>query len=54
MSDELQTCMRLLGVTTLDELRPHMVNTRELDMTIMRDLPEFRLENLNSQRKARL
>jgi L-lactate dehydrogenase (cytochrome) len=33
--------MRLLGVTSLSELRPHMVNTRELDALIMTDLPDF-------------
>ncbi|TVY52471.1 Cytochrome b2, mitochondrial [Lachnellula cervina] len=42
LGDELQSCMRLLGVTSLAELRPHMVNTRELDMTIMATLPEFK------------
>ena len=33
--------MRLLGVTSLDDLRPHMVNARELEATIMVELPEF-------------
>ncbi|OCK84663.1 mitochondrial cytochrome-like protein b2, partial [Lepidopterella palustris CBS 459.81] len=31
LSDELETTMRLLGVTSLDQLQPHMVNTRDLD-----------------------
>lgn len=42
ISEELETSMRLLGVTSLDQLRPHMINTRDLDPTIMTDLPYFR------------
>ncbi|KAF2494369.1 putative cytochrome B2 [Lophium mytilinum] len=41
ISDELETTMRLLGVTDLSQLRPHMVNTRELDSLIMTELPDF-------------
>ena len=51
LSDELETSMRLLGVTSLDELRPHMVNTRELDPTIMTELPNF---GLSSHSKPKL
>jgi hypothetical protein len=48
LSDELETSMRLLGVTNLDQLRPHMVNTKSLDMILMDELPELNLS------KARL
>ena len=33
--------MRLLGVTDLGQLKPHMVNTCDLDALIMTDLPDF-------------
>lgn len=39
LSDELETSMRLLGVTDVNSLRPHMVNTRELEALVMTDLP---------------
>jgi len=34
LSEELQTGMRLLGVTSLDELRPHMVNCSVLQRDV--------------------
>jgi len=46
LAEELQTCMRLLGATSLDNLSPHMVNTRELDITIMADIPGFQAETV--------
>ncbi|KIM94674.1 hypothetical protein OIDMADRAFT_135397 [Oidiodendron maius Zn] len=42
LSDELEISMRLLGVTSLDELRPHMVNKLDLDNSIMREIPGFK------------
>lgn len=39
LSEELETSMRLLGVTNLDQLRPEMVNTRDLDTSIMESVP---------------
>jgi len=44
ISDELETAMRLLGITSLDQLRPHMVNTRSLDAEIMLDLPDLHVK----------
>lgn len=41
LSDELETSMRLLGVTDVNQLRPHMVNTRELDSFIMSEIPDL-------------
>jgi isopentenyl diphosphate isomerase/L-lactate dehydrogenase-like FMN-dependent dehydrogenase len=43
LSDELETAMRLLGVTSLDQLKPDMVNTRMLDPIIMTSLSSFQL-----------
>jgi hypothetical protein len=34
LKDELQTNMRLLGVTSLDELNPTLVNSRNLELEI--------------------
>lgn len=33
--------MRLLGATSLDDLGPHMVNTRELEALITQDGPDL-------------
>lgn len=35
--------MRLLGVTDIDALNRHMVNTRELDAFIMTDLADLKI-----------
>jgi L-lactate dehydrogenase (cytochrome) len=40
MRDEIQTTMRLLGVTRLDQLGPHLLNTKALDSQIMDHLPK--------------
>jgi L-lactate dehydrogenase (cytochrome) len=42
LNDELETSMRLLGVTSIEELRPHMVNTEDLDNSIIRSIPGFK------------
>jgi L-lactate dehydrogenase (cytochrome) len=42
LSDELETSMRLLGVVDLDQLGPHLVNTRELDPFILPPAPAVR------------
>jgi L-lactate dehydrogenase (cytochrome) len=31
MRDEIQTTMRLLGVTRIDQLGPHLINSKALD-----------------------
>lgn len=41
LSDELETSMRLLGVTDVEALKPHMINTRELEALIMTDIPDM-------------
>lgn len=33
--DEVETTLKLLGVRSLDELGPHLLNTRALDGRIM-------------------
>lgn len=42
LSDELETNMRLLGVTSVDELRTHMVNILDLDQSTIGEIPGFR------------
>lgn len=39
MRDEIETTMRLLGVTKLDQLGPHLLNTKALDTQIMDHIP---------------
>nr|XP_019012460.1 L-lactate dehydrogenase (cytochrome) [Kwoniella pini CBS 10737]OCF51241.1 L-lactate dehydrogenase (cytochrome) [Kwoniella pini CBS 10737] len=40
MRDEIQTTLRLLGVNRLDQLGPHLINTRALDNLVF-DQPSF-------------
>ncbi|OQU94836.1 hypothetical protein CLAIMM_01128 isoform 1 [Cladophialophora immunda] len=40
LNDEIVTAMRLLGATSLSDLSPRMVNTRELETLLTQDLPE--------------
>jgi L-lactate dehydrogenase (cytochrome) len=51
LSDEIETTMRLLGVTSLDELTVHHVNSRELEQAIVK---ESSFADSNAQVKARL
>ncbi|KAH0836219.1 Cytochrome b2, mitochondrial [Fonsecaea pedrosoi] len=43
LSEELETSMRLLGVTSLDQLSSRFVNTRDLDTSIALDVADFNL-----------
>ncbi|EXJ76463.1 uncharacterized protein A1O5_00971 [Cladophialophora psammophila CBS 110553] len=47
LNDEIETAMRLLGATSLDDLSPRMVNTREFEMLMAREIPE--LESIKSR-----
>lgn len=44
LKEELETSMRLLGVTSLKDLQPQLINTRELDPLIIQDSPHFPLD----------
>ncbi|KIX98608.1 uncharacterized protein Z520_05909 [Fonsecaea multimorphosa CBS 102226] len=41
LSDEIETGMRLLGATSLDDLSSCMVNTRELEILVAQGIPEW-------------
>jgi L-lactate dehydrogenase (cytochrome) len=34
LSEEIETTMRLIGVTSLDQLGPNYVNTKQLDVEL--------------------
>ncbi|RSH94257.1 hypothetical protein EHS25_004060 [Saitozyma podzolica] len=40
LRDEIQTTMRLLGVNRIDQLGPHLLNTRPLESQILDQLPK--------------
>lgn len=43
LSEEVETTMRLMGVTDLSQLHPAMVNATRLEHELPKSLPEFAL-----------
>jgi hypothetical protein len=40
LSDEIETTMRLIGVTNLDQLSPYYVNTKRLELEVPDEIDE--------------
>ena len=53
LSEEIETTMRLIGVTSLDQLSPKYVNTKRLEMELP-DPADVLDDGLWSKLKARL
>ncbi|KAK5073994.1 hypothetical protein LTR64_006865 [Lithohypha guttulata] len=43
LSDEIETTMRLIGATSIDQLNPAMVNTKRLELELVDKLDELRV-----------
>ncbi|EXJ86933.1 hypothetical protein A1O3_03887 [Capronia epimyces CBS 606.96] len=54
LTDEIETTMRLLGVTSLDELGPHLVNTGELEMLMGRNVHVSEPRETGTSTRSRL
>ena len=53
LSEEIETTMRLIGVTSLDQLSPKYVNTKRLEMELP-DAADVLDDGLWSKLKAKL
>ena len=43
LSEEIETTMRLIGITSLDQLTPNLVNTKRLELELPDEI-DFSLE----------